>query len=448
MNDSSIRIGKKEPCGKRETELDPVLEQELCKWMGAHDLETLAEETGALQRHRGIHSAVDLLRIVFGYSVLDHSLRMLGIWCTVIQIANVSKTALLKRLRHCRKWLGRLIVLALVQQKLTILPQRDRVRVKLLDASVICQPGSKGVDWRLHLSFDLNTVCLDEIEITDGKGAERLNRFTFHPGDIGIGDRAYAIAKSLGYILSQGAWVVVRTGWNRLAFENEAGQHFDLISWLKNKQWSPEGPTHEVQVWITTPQGRYAIRLVAALLPPISIEKAQRKVRQDAKKNHHSPDERSLYTAGYILLLTNLPQTDWSMDTVLQLYRFRWQIELAFKRLKSLIHLDLLRCKDPELAQVYLMGKLLAVILMERIQLGLEATHPSWFLQPNRPISFWRLNTLIWTELRMLIRGPLALEKIVEMFPLLLRYLCDEPRKRKQQLVTARRLFQGLCGPY
>jgi hypothetical protein len=443
MKDSSIRSNEKEQCGGNEIALDPILEQHLLQWMEGYDLETLAGETGALQRHRGINSAQVLLRIIFGYSVLDHSLRMLGVWCTLMEMAYLSKTALLKRLRRCRKWLGHLIVLALLQQKLDI-PQRRGVRVKLLDASVVCQPGSKGADWRLHLSFDLSAACLDEIELTDGKGAERLSRFTFHPGEIGIGDRAYAIAKSLGHILYQGAWAIVRTGWNRLSLENEVGERFDLIGWLKESQLSSEGSANEVQIWITTPQGRYALRLIAQAQSQTTIEKARRKVREDARKNHHSPDERSLYTAGFILLLTNLPQMDWSMDVVLQLYRFRWQIELAFKRLKSLIHLDHLRSKDPELVQVYLLGKLLAVILMERIQLRLESAHPTWFIQPNRPISYWRLNTMIWTEIRSLIRGPLTLEKIYEKFPLLLRYLCDEPRSRKQQLVTARRLFQGL----
>ncbi len=447
MKDSSIRSVEKGSQRQNGMALDPKLERGMLQWITGQDLETLAEETGALQRHRGIHSAIHLLRIVLGYSVLDHSIRMLGIWCTVMEIASLSKTALLQRLRHCRKWLGKLIILALIQQKLVV-PRRKGVRVKLLDASVICQPGSKGADWRLHLSFDLSAGCLDEIELTDGRGSEQFSRFSFRPGEIGIGDRAYAIAKSLGHILSQGAWVVVRTGWNRLSLESETGQRFDLIGWLKDKQLSPEGSASEVQVWITTPQGRYALRLVARALPQTATEKARRKVRKDAKKNHHSPDERSLYTAGFILLLTNLPQSDWSMDLVLQLYRFRWQIELVFKRLKGLMHLDHLRCKDPDLVQVYLLGKLLAVVLMERIQLGLEAIHPAWFTQPNRPISFWRLNALIWNELCLLIRGPLALSKILEKFPLLLRYLCDEPRNRKQQLVTARSLFQNLYGSY
>nr|MDN1021419.1 transposase [Escherichia coli] len=35
-----------------------------------------------------------------------------------------------------------------------------------------------------------------------------------------------------------------------------------------------------------------------------------------------------------------------SAEQVADCYRLRWQIELAFKRLKSLLHLDALRAKN------------------------------------------------------------------------------------------------------
>jgi IS4 transposase len=46
-------------------------------------------------------------------------------------------------------------------------------------------------------------------------------------------------------------------------------------------------------------------------------------------------------------------------------YRFRWQIELAFKRMKSILNLDELPAKDPALARTVLYAKLLAALLVE-----------------------------------------------------------------------------------
>jgi len=443
MGNSSTGTGDGKHLEEVGAYLGKPLEREIGQLGSEQELEQMAWETGALIRHRGVQSAQDLLRVILGYSMLDYSFRQLGMWAVIIEIAELSKTAWLQRLRHCRQWLGRLVLLALLQQHVQ-LPADRGIRVKLVDATVICQPGSKGTDWRLHLGFDLGAMCLDQIELTDGRGAERLDRFDIRAGEVWIGDRAYAIAKSLGYLLFRGAWVVVRTGWNRLALETEDGQCFDLVGWLRQQILSPLGSASEQVVWINTPQGRYALRLVAQALSPQAVEKARRKVREDARKNHHTPDERSLYTAGFILLLTNLPESYGNSTLILQLYRFRWQIECAFKRMKSLIHLDHLRAKDPQLAQVYLFGKLLGVLLVEGIQRQLFSQHPDWFLDDHRPMSYWRLSSLLWNEMCLLIRGPLALAKIIELFPKLLRYLLDEPRHRKQQLVQARILFQEL----
>ena len=444
MQDFNISQAEKEQQAKVGTPFDASLEAGIQQFLGGQDLATSAKESGALVRQRGVSSALDLLRMVLGYSVLDYSLRLLGIWCTVVGIGSLSKTALLHRLGHCRIWMGKLVLQALLQQKV-LLPKKPGVRVKLVDASVLTQPGSQGADWRMHLSFDLERMTMDAVELTDGRGAERLGRFCFQPGEICIADRAYALAKSLGHICAQGAWLVVRTGWNRLALETEPGETFDLIAWLEAQDWEPQGTPREVQVWVQTPQDRYALRLVAQALPASAVEKARRKVRQDAKKNHHTPDDRSLVAAGFILVLTNLPSADWPMLLVLQLYRFRWQVELTFKRLKSVIHLDALRCKDPELAQVYLLGKLLGVIFMERLQLQVCDAYPDRFQSTQRPLSFWRLTTLLWQQLCQAIRGPLTFQHFLDCWPSLWRYLCDEPRKRPQQAATARSLFQKLA---
>jgi IS4 transposase len=54
----------------------------------------------------------------------------------------------------------------------------------------------------------------------------------------------------------------------------------------------------------------------------------------------------------------------------------RWQIELAFKRLKSLLNLDALRAKDPALARSYLLGKLIAALLIQCIADQCRAISP------------------------------------------------------------------------
>jgi IS4 transposase len=59
------------------------------------------------------------------------------------------------------------------------------------------------------------------------------------------------------------------------------------------------------------------------------------------------------------------------------LYRFRWQIELAFKRLKSLLHIDRLPAKDPNLARAWLHAHLLFALLVDETMSELGEISPS-----------------------------------------------------------------------
>src|SRR5579859_892755 len=115
--------------------------------------ETAAQSSGALVRKRAVQSAGDLLRLVLAYSLWDWSLRQVGAWACMLGLAHLSDVAVRKRLRHTRPWLGALVGQALGQVRGLANP--GGVRLRLIDASVITQPGSRGTDWRVHVGFDV-----------------------------------------------------------------------------------------------------------------------------------------------------------------------------------------------------------------------------------------------------------------------------------------------------
>ena len=90
------------------------------------------------------------------------------------------------------------------------------------------------------------------------------------------------------------------------------------------------------------------------------------KNRKKGRKTH----PMSLVAADYLVLLTMLDAEDYPADRVIALYRMRWQIELAFKRLKSLIGVDKLPARDPALARAWLAAHLI------REGLGRRPTKP------------------------------------------------------------------------
>jgi hypothetical protein len=396
------------------------------------DLESSAKQAQALVRKRQIRSAADLLRLVLMYVVSDWSLRLVGAWASLHGIGYLSDVAVLKRIRNCSVWLSRLVG-QILQQRCQAVRESVPVRVRLMDASVITRSGASGTEWRLHLGLSLWPLGIDGIEVTDAHGGETLARFAPQPGEIRIADRGYAFVSGLVSLLAGDGFVVVRINWQNMPLETEAGDRFDLISWLKNQQAPGETP-----VWLTTQVGRFALRLLASPLPAQEVERARQRARKHNHKHGRTVSDNTLLAAGFILLLTNLPSQAWPLPQVFWLYRLRWQIELAIKRLKSLIQIDHLRSKDPGMAQSYLLGKLLMALLLDELLQQVAYRQPDWFLSLERPVSIWRLTQFLWEGLRRWILGALDWKCLPRFLPAFQRYFCASPRARPQQLAFAR----------
>jgi hypothetical protein len=208
---------------------------------------------------------------------------------------------------------------------------------------------------------------VDQIELTDGRGAESLTRFAYQPGDIVLADRGYARPRDLRPVLTAGADLIVRTGWNSLRLLRPDGTPLDLFAVLAKQRKRESETLVVVDERTETTDGPLRLRLVIRRKSRSEAEKARKQLLKEAKKRSKTPDPRSLQAAGYILLLTSLPADRFSTNDVLGLYRLRWQIELAFKRMKSLAGLDTLQAKKPDLARAWIYARLIAILIAERI---------------------------------------------------------------------------------
>jgi hypothetical protein len=395
------------------------------------DLEGSAQYSGALVRRRVIRTAMDLLRMLMVYCLTEYSLNMVGVWGTAKGWGSLCKSGVRKRLRGCQTWIGVLIVQVLIAGQLS-LPRFAGTRVRVFDASSIHQPGERKAQWRLHLGFDLSLGRMDDVKLTSYKVGESLTHWQFTQGEIILADRIYGVARSLGVIFGALAYFVIRIGWQNLPVRDEAGRPFSLSDWLQVQSSDPSAPPAQVRVWVKTPQGRFPIRVVARAIPPEKAVRMRKNLQAEAKRQHRRLDERSLLAAGFVMVASNLPELTWSARQILELYRFRWQIELVFKRLKSLLLLDHLRVTtDPALAQTYLLTKILVALLLGELQWRLALAHPETFDDPDRPVSLWRLTQLLYETFRQAMIGSLTRDLIEKHWVQLHRYLRDEPRQRK-----------------
>ena len=354
------------------------------------DLETTARESGAFARARGVKNAETLLRLALAYGGIGMSLRETCAWAEAGEIASLRDPSLLNRLCKAAPWLGDILATLIAEQTTRPAGRWAGYRLRVLDGTSICQPGADRTTWRLHVGYDLATGQVDQLELTDGHGAEKLQRLIYRPGDVVLADRYYARPRDLRPVIDAGASFIVRTGWNSLRLLRPDGEPFDLFAAL-TAQTEQEG---EVQVRVHEgaaegpPSEPLILRLVIRRKAPEQAQAERKRLLKDAKKRGKQPDPHSLEAARYILLLTSLPATVFPATDILAIYRFRWQIELAFKRFKSLAGLDQLPAKNPELARAWIYARLIVALIAEQIAGQVPDSSPSGYdTTPSKPIA-------------------------------------------------------------
>ncbi len=143
-----------------------------------------------------------------------------------------------------------------------------------------------------------------------------------------------------------------------------------------NARVAAGGRARPVPVFFRTPEGnRIASRLVAIRKSEPAAAHARQRLRQERNKRGRPLDLRALQFAGFTFLLTNLPE-EISAASVLALYRFRWQVELKFKVLKSLLDLDHIPARTDDGVRVWVFAKLLVALLVDTLIEQAESFSP------------------------------------------------------------------------
>jgi hypothetical protein len=392
--------------------------------------EALAREHGAFVRARKIKSPRQLLQLVLGYCGLDQSLRECAGQMTLLG-ARLSDTAVNKRLKGCLTWVEAMLG-GLVQadaQRLVV----GGLRFVLVDSSTVQGPGARETWYRLHLALDLVRLRFVSATVSDKHASDELSHYGLNEGDVVVADRGFNQVGDWIAHAQQGILLVVRYNAEGAAcYDASSAEKLDLEARL-----SAAGPQQRCwPVQVRARRQRLEGYLHALALPPEQAEQARRRVHQRAKKRGRTPRQRTRLFAGGVLVFTTVPPSVLSSDILGPLYRLRWQVELAIKRLKSVLDLDELRSREGSvLAQVYLHGKLLYAWLVERL-LG-QRCGPEWnHLAAPRQATPWRIWKTLHRELTTLISGVQNWN--LERWPQCLEVMQERPRKRKLQTLPAR----------
>ena len=341
----------------------------------------LAKETGSLFRKlRNFKGEEEVMRTLLLHVANGYSLRETVTRAKMSGLAELTDVALLKRLQCSENWFKSLCMSLLKERGIDVdKVAHNAIQMRVVDGTVVKEPGKTGSEWRVHYAIQLPDLSCDYFKLTATKGAltgESFKQYPVKKGECIIGDRGYSTVQGIAYLANQGAYSLVRVNTSALPLFNSGEEKkFDLLESVLELQEDYAAKESSIRlkvddgVWIDG-------RLCIIRKSKTAIELALKKLKREASKRQSELQPATIEFAKYIILFTTLPRAEFSTNEVLEWYRFRWQIELVFKRLKSLTAFGHLPKYDEASARAWLYGKLFVGLLTEKLILSARAISP------------------------------------------------------------------------
>ncbi len=327
----------------------------------------LASETNAFKGLRKDKVAENYIRTLLIHLACGHSLRETAARAKLAELADLSDVALLGRLKKAKDWLHALCVALFEQQGIQTDGGSD-FRVRLFDATIVKEPGKTGSQWRIHYSVQLPSLNCDYFKLTAAKGrgiGESFFQYSIKKGDYIIADRGFSTAAGVHHVASRKAYVMVRVNTHVLKVLDPNGEKFPLLD--KVTTIKQAGVVRSWRVLIPGKNGAVQGRICAIRKTEQAIIIAREKIIKDAKRKGRSIKPETFEYAKYVIVFTTFPEKSFTDSEVLDWYRCRWQVELIFKRFKSIAQLGHLPKHDEESAIAWLYGKLFVALLTEKL---------------------------------------------------------------------------------
>jgi hypothetical protein len=346
----------------------------------------MASQSGAIQRLRGFPSPDVLLRMLLLHVARGYSLRETVVRAKLANWTDVSDVALLKRLRDSGDWLRLLCIELLRENVAPRLEEGGSRKIRIVDGTIVKEPGKTGSQWRILYSIRLPSLACDFFEVTSaiGEGSgESFSRLPVGPRELILADAGYCSVGGIEYVWQHGADVLVRINPQSFVAYSSCGRRYSLLPLLRTL--SDVGQVGERRVVVHGRRSAVAGRLCAIRKSDSAIQQAHRRLMRKASKKQMITRPETLEFAKYVIVFTS--SFSGSTTNVLRTYRARWQIELMFKRLKSLAQLGHVPKHDDRSSRAWLYGKLLVTLLAQKvIRIGRDISPSGSFLSVPRAI--------------------------------------------------------------
>jgi len=313
-------------------------------------------------------------------------------------------------------------------------------------------PGSGGAasaaNCKLQTVYDYKRGELEFLDVTAGTVPD--NRYTDHlpdmlqKDDLLLVDQGYFKLQTLLDIDKKGAFFLTRFLVRTIVNDPLTKAPFDLAERLSAMDSSACEMDVLMGEGIKAPQ--VTCRLIALRVSEQISNERRRRLRKEAKKKGRTVSKRHLRMCDWTLLITNVPQHCLALEMVRALYTVRWQIELLFKQLKSILRVHQSDTGKENRLRCELYGKLIGAVLIHRIHAA--ETNRLWNTK-RREVSmdklYKRFQERAFTLLRVLLSS--AAEAIAYLREEIKRIIPACLKERQRSRMTTLECLEAQCDP-
>ena len=329
--------------------------------------EEKAKELKAIERSRKIATAEELLRMILLYLTSGGSFGKTSAILRLTDENSLNKNAVYERIVKSRDWLKWLCentsrnVGELVEKPEWL---KDK-KVCLIDASDVSKKGSNGSDYKLHYNVELFNLEMREMHITESSVGEKFQNFKkLGTDDIVIADRAYGSLKSIKYLKEKNCGFILRLKAGAFNFYDSEGIKIELSDCFEELK---EGESSDKILFYKEKEKLLSIRVCGMRKSKEMEQKGLKQIKHSNTRHMRGKvsKKQAIYNK-YILLATSCDR-EIKSEYIVELYRMRWEIELVFKRIKSIFSYGEMPSKLEKTAESWFYGKLLLSYICESL---------------------------------------------------------------------------------
>jgi hypothetical protein len=218
---------------------------------------------------------------------------------------------------------------------------------------------------KIYLNYNYTQKNIAHLEISEGVRSD--SKFTdkiisiLQKDDLVLRDLGFFRIDSLKRIEEKEAYYLSRYFLSTNLYIK--GNKRDLLKFLESQKHLTI-IDKEVQISMK----KFSTRLIAIRVSDDVYNQRVRSLKKAYQQRRKTPKESTLKLQRYVIFITNIPKEMIEAKYIGTIYRLRWEIELCFKRWKSIFKIDRLTGINGNRTLCFIYAKLIAILLFNNFE--------------------------------------------------------------------------------